>query len=366
MTATLHNSYDLGGTRLPNRLVMAPMTRNRAAEGGLPTPLMARYYAQRASAGLIVTEATQVAENGTGYVHTPGIHTDLQEAGWRMVTEAVHNSGGRVFLQIWHTGRVSHPLLQPGGDLPVAPSAINPEAMSFTPAGFKPTVTPRALTAEEIPRIVDQFARGAARARAAGFDGVEIHGANGYLIDQFIRDGANQRTDAYGGDASGRIRFAVAVARAAVDVWGPDKVGFRVSPRSTFNGMRDSDPAATFEALAAALNPLGLAYLHIVEPLPGHPAIALQEGVAPVAPMLRDVFEGTVIINGGYDRDTGNAAIAEGAADLVAYGVPFLANPDLPERFRQNAPLNAPDMDTFYGGDARGYTDYPALDPERQ
>jgi N-ethylmaleimide reductase len=353
----LFTAFQLGPYELRNRLVMAPMTRSRAGEGNVPTGLAAEYYAQRASAGLIVTEGTQVSPQGVGYTHTPGMHSDAQVAGWRRVTDAVHAQGGRIFAQLWHVGRVSHPSFH-GGELPVAPSAIGFEGQVLTYDGMQPYVTPRALETDEIAGVVGQFAAAAENAYAAGFDGVELHGANGYLIDQFLRDGSNHRTDRYGGSIQNRVRFLVEVTRTVTDVWGGDRVGVRLSPRNPNNGMSDSDPVATFGYAAYALNPLGLAYLHVLEPVAGPMA---QPGER-VTPALRAVFRRPLIVNGGYDAETGNAAIARGEADLVAYGVPFLATPDLPRRFREGAPLNAPDRATFYGGDERGYTDYPSLD----
>jgi N-ethylmaleimide reductase len=347
---TLLSPVKLGPYTLRNRMAMAPMTRNRAGQGEVPTPQMATYYAQRASAGLLITEATQVSPQGVGYRNTPGIHTDAQVAAWRQVTGAVHERGGRIFLQLWHVGRISHPSLQPGGALPVAPSAIRPEGYAFTVAGRQPFVTPRALELEEIPGVVTQFAEGARRALEAGFDGVEIHAANGYLIDQFLRDGSNQRTDAYGGSVENRVRFLLEVTEAVVAVWGADRVAVRLSPTSGYNDMRDSDPVATFTHAVRALDRFSLAYLHVIEPAGTQP---------PVASFLREAFHGPLMINGGYTRETGEAAIASGAADLVSFGQLFLANPDLPERFAEGVPLNPADPSTFYGGTERGYIDYP-------
>ena len=357
----LFEPIQIGDLHLPNRMVMAPMTRNRADAQGVPTDLMAEYYAQRATAGLIVTEATQVSDRSNGYLFTPGIYTQAQADGWRKITRAVHQAGGRILLQLWHTGRVSHPSLQPNGDLPLAPSAINAHVQAFTSNGFEPTVTPRGLALEEIPEIVSQFTHAATLAKSAGFDGVEIHGANGYLIDQFLKDGSNRRSDGYGGDISDRIRFALEVVTAVVEVWGPNRVGLRLSPRGTFNSMYDSDPRALFSALVHALAATPLAYLHLIEPLPGHPTLAVQEGIAPVAPALRKLSDKVVILNGGYDQERAALALGTREADLVAFGVPYLANPDLVERFRRKAELNEPDLETFYGGDATGYTDYPFL-----
>jgi N-ethylmaleimide reductase len=354
MTAkNLFTPITLAGQELPNRIVMAPMTRNRAGEGHVPTDLMATYYAQRASAGLIITEATQVSPLSIAYPNTPGIHNPEQAAGWRKVTEAVHAAGGRIWLQLWHVGRIAHPTLM-DGQQPVAPSAIAAKGETFTGQGMEPFVTPRALTTTGITEVVDQYAQGAKYAKEAGFDGVEIHGANGYLIDQFLRDGSNQRTDAYGGSAENRARFLNEITCAVTSVWGGGKVGVRLSPVNPFNDMSDSDPMATFTQVAQGLNDYGLAYLHIVEPIG-------SEGTPPLTAAMRKVFKRPLIVNGGYTRETGDVAIASGAADLVAFGVPFISNPDLPQRFAQNTALNPPDRATFYGGDAKGYTDYPAL-----
>jgi N-ethylmaleimide reductase len=350
---SLFSPLSVGALQLPNRMVMAPMTRNRAGAGNAPTALNATYYAQRASAGLLITEASQVSPQGVGYPRTPGMYSDEQVAGWRVVTTAVHARGGRIFAQLWHVGRVSHPLLQPGCALPVAPSAIAPQGRAMTPAGLQPFVTPRALATREIADIVAQFAHAARQAKGAGFDGVEIHGANGFLIDQFIRDGSNHRTDQYGGRAANRVRLLREIAEAVVAVWEIDRVGVRLSPHSRSNGMSDSDPLTTFTAAVQALDTIGLAYLHIVEP------VGLSTDARRIAPVLRAAFHGTTMVNGGHDRASADAMIATGQADLVAFGVPFLANPDLVDRFRFNAPLNVADRATFYTGEHRGYTDYP-------
>jgi N-ethylmaleimide reductase len=343
--------YRLGDLALKNRIVMAPMTRSRAVDGNVPNPLAAAYYTQRASAGLIVTEATQVSPQGVGYIRTPGIHSDAQVAGWRAITDAVHAAGSKIFLQLWHVGRISHPDFH-GGALPVAPSAIAAEGTVFTSAGPKPMVTPRALEPAELPGIVAQFRAGAENAKRAGFDGVEIHGANGYLLDQFTRDGTNHRTDAYGGSVENRARLPLEVVDAVAGVWGPGRVGYRVSPNGAFNAMSDGDPRRTFSYLAGELDRRGIGYLHAVDPL--------SDGDKRLSPLLRQVFTGTYIVNGGFDLAAANAALAHGA-DLVAFGVPFLANPDLPERLRRGAALNAADQSTFYMGEERGYVDYPGL-----
>jgi N-ethylmaleimide reductase len=357
--ASLLSPAIVGRYTIPNRIVMAPMTRNRAGAGMVPTSLAATHYQQRASAGLIVTESTQISPQGVGYLNTPGIHSGEQVEGWRRVTAAVHARGGRIFLQLQHVGRVSHPDLQPGGALPVAPSAIAPEGFVHTAAGQVPFVTPRALEADELPGIVSEFADAARRAHAAGFDGVEVHGANGYLIDQFLRDGTNHRTDAYGGSIEKRARLLLEVTEAVARVWSADRVGVRLSPTNPFNDMSDSDPVRHFGDVARALDGLGLAYLHVASV----PA-ALDPGSldGAVVRELRDRFRGSLMINGGFDQQKGDEALAARVADLVSFGALFLANPDLPERFAEGAPLNAPDPSTFHVGGARGYTDYPARD----
>ncbi len=356
----LFSPLDTGAIRLPNRVIMAPLTRNRAGAGNVPTAVNAVYYGQRAAAGLIVSEATQICPEGQGYPGTPGIHSDAQVEGWRGVTQAVHERGGRIFLQLWHVGRISHPSLQPGGALPVAPSAIRPEGMTFAGSAQVPFVTPRALETDEIPGIVARYAEAAVRARDAGFDGVEIHGANGYLIDQFLRDGSNHRMDAYGGTLENRMRFLREVTEAVCAAWTPGRVGVRLSPRNPFNSMSDSNPSATFTAAAKVLDAFGLSYLHVMEPI--------EDGVRPkaggerITPAMRTVFQGPLIANGSYTGDTAERAIETGAADAIAFGVLFLANPDLPKRLAIAAPLNRPDVSTFYGGGERGYIDYPALE----
>jgi N-ethylmaleimide reductase len=349
----------VGALELPNRIVMAPLTRQRAADGNVPTALNALYYAQRASAGLIVSEATQVAPEGQGYESTPGIHSEAQVEGWRLVTDAVHRAGGRIFLQLWHVGRISHPCFQPNHAAPVAPSAITPPGEVYTPEGKQPYVTPRALERDEIPSVIAQYAEGARRARRAGFDGVEVHGANGYLIDQFLLDGTNRRTDDYGGSVENRARFLLEVTKAVASAWSPDRVGVRLSPRGRFNAMHDSDRWAIFSHAVSRLDALGLAYLHLVDPV-GHGPFDNPE-VPRLAPRLRPLFRGPLIIAGGLDRQSAVQQLSEGHADLVAFGTPFISNPDLPERLRLDAPLVTAERSTFYGGDARGYTDYPAL-----
>jgi N-ethylmaleimide reductase len=331
---------------------MAPMTRSRAIEHNVPNPLAAIYYAQRASAGLILSEATQVSPQGVGYVRTPGIHSAEQVAGWRKITNAVHDADGRIFLQLWHVGRISHPDFH-GGELPVAPSAILAPGQVFTAGGPQDMVTPRALGLAELPGIVAQFRKGAENAKAAGFDGVELHGANGYLLDQFLRDGANKRIDSYGGPVENRARLPLEVTQAVIDIWGADRVGYRISPNGHYNAMSDSNPVETFSYMAEQLNKLGVAYLHVVDPL--------ADGQRRVSPLLRRKFDRTYIVNGGFDADSADAAIRNGEADLVAFGAPFIANPDLPRRYQIKAPLNVPDQSTFYAGDEKGFADYPEL-----
>jgi N-ethylmaleimide reductase len=337
---------------------MSPMTRGRAQPDGTPVDLMGEYYKQRSSAGLIVTEATSISPGGCGWLGVPGIYTDSHVAGWKRVTDAVHGNGGRIFLQLWHTGRVSHPDFQ-GGELPVAPSAIAAKGTTRTPLGKKDYVTPRALTVPEIQATVAEYSAATKRAKAAGFDGVELHGANGYLPDQFLRDCSNQRKDEYGGSIANRVRFMDEVVGAMVAAWSADRVGVRVSPVGTYNDMKDGSPRELFVAVAEALQRRKIAYLHVVEALPG--SFMYVEHPERISPFLRKAFRGALIANGGYDAKSANAAIEKGEVDLVAFGVPFLANPDLPERVRREAPLNAADFATFYSPGPKGYTDYPAM-----
>jgi len=357
--ADLFTPFALGPIVLRNRIVMAPLTRNRAGAGNVPQAMNVEYYRQRASAGLIITEATQISPQGVGYPGTPGIHSAEQIAGWKQVTQAVHEQGGRIFLQLWHVGRISHPSLQPDGQLPVAPSAIKPDGDAFTAEGLQPFVTPRALETAGLPGIVEDYRVAAENALEAGFDGVEIHVANGYLLDQFLRDGSNKRTDAYGGSLENRARLLHEVTDAVVAVWGADRVGVRLSPLNSFNSMSDSDPQGTFTYVAEQLGRYGLAYLHVVEnTFEADAGDALTVDFA----KLREAFGGTYMANGGYEHETAEAAVAHGQAELVAFGKLFIANSDLPARFRRKAALNEPDPASFYGGDAKGYIDYPALD----
>lgn len=358
MDMNLLTRYKLGDIELSNRMVMAPMTRCRAIEENIPNPLAVTYYAQRASAGLIITEGSQVSPHGVGYVRTPGIHLPEQVAGWKKVTDAVHKEGGKIFLQLWHVGRVSHPDFL-GGELPVAPSALPFEGEIHTPKGKKKFVTPRALEPDEIPGIIEQFRNGARNAKAAGFDGVEIHGANGYLLDQFLRDGSNKRTDKYGGSLQNRVRLPLEVTEAVVSVWGAGSVGYRISPHFLNYSMSDTNPRQTFSYLAEELNNIRIGYLHMIEPVGGRMGSIAKD--ARLAPIIRNIFKGTLILNGGYDARSGNEAIEKGEADLISFGVLFLANPDLPMRFMKNAPLNSADVATFYVGEEKGYIDYPEL-----
>lgn len=353
----------LGDLELPHRVLMAPLTRARASQpGDVPNDLNVTYYRQRAGAGLIISEATQVSPQGKGYAFTPGIHSEEQIAGWRKITDAVHAAGGRIHLQLWHVGRISHTALQPDGALPVAPSAIRPEgAKTFISAdsGMVDIPTPRALAADEMPDIVEQFRQGAENAKAAGFDGVEIHAANGYLLDQFLKSGSNHRTDQFGGSVDNRLRLPLMVVEAVAGVWGKDRVGVRVSPTGSFNAIHDDDPLATFGAFAARLDDLGIAYIEVVEDsFQGNHANGRPE---PIVDAIRSAFRGTYIGNGNYTADEARARIDADRCDLVSFGRPFIANPDLPKRLRRGAPLNEWDSATFYGGDAHGYIDYPAL-----
>jgi N-ethylmaleimide reductase len=369
----LFEPYKLGALTLPHRIVMAPLTRSRARQpGNIPTTLNACYYAQRASAALIISEATQVSMQGQGYAWTPGIHSREQVDGWRRVTDAVHEAGGRIFLQLWHVGRISHPSLQPDKMLPVAPSAVTPAGNAFIEnergeGEFAPFVRPRALQIEEMPYLVRQYARAARNALAAKFDGVEVHGANGYLIDQFISSGTNHRTDAYGGTVEHRARLLMEVVEIACEIWGPDRVGVRLSPLGKLNDIADAEPEATFGAIAQALNEFHFAYLHLVNPAVG----AIEKGDPPDAraermlTIIREKYRGTLIVAGGFDRDTAEAWLEQGKADLIAFGRKFIANPDLPDRLRARKPLNADDPSTYYGGGEKGYTDYPSLAQER-
>ncbi|HEV7229192.1 alkene reductase [Brevundimonas sp.] len=361
MTSPLFEPITLGALKLKTRVTMAPMTRSRAVAGEAINPSAATYYAQRAGAGLIISEATQISRQGQGYPNTPGIFSEDQVAGWKVVTDAVHAAGGLMVAQLWHVGRVSLPDYQPDGGAPVGASAVAAEGQAMRPDfSMTPFVTPRELTEAEIEGVLADYAHAARQAKAAGFDGVELHGANGYLVDQFLRDGSNRRTDRWGGSVENRARFLVEATRALVEVWGPERVGVRLSPTGTNNGMFDSDPAGAFGHAARALKPFGLAFLHLIEAEPPHP-MAGPEGSPRLAKDLREAFGGPVMLNGGLTRVSAEAALAEGRADLVSIGVPFLANPDLVDRWKVGAELNPADRATFYGGGDKGYIDYPTL-----
>ncbi|HEY0181793.1 MAG TPA: alkene reductase [Rhodopila sp.] len=355
----LFTPMDLLGLALPNRIFMSAMTRTRATEDGVPTDLMRDYYVQRASAGLIVTECTQVSDQGHGIIRCPGIHRDDQIAAWRRVTDAVHEAGGRIVCQIWHCGRVAHPEMR-AGEAPVAPSPIPATGDFFLPRGRVDFPIPRKLAIGDIPPIVESFAQATRNARAAGFDGVELHGANGYLQDQFLQDVSNRRSDAYGGSITNRARLMMETVEAMVAAWDASHVGVRLSPASTLYGMGDSDPVATFGHVVRALDGLGLAYLCLLEP---NAKDAEGAKLPHVLATLRPLTRAPVIGNTGFDKAKGDAALTQGRAAAIAFGVPFIANPDLVERFRRGAALNKPDPSTFYGEGPGGYTDYPFLDP---
>ena len=354
---SLFDPIHLGEIALANRVVMAPLTRNRAAAGRVPSPLAALYYRQRAGAGLIVSEATQIAPLGQGYLDTPGIYSREQVEGWKAVTRAVHERGGKIVVQLWHVGRISHVSLLPAGEVPVAPSAIAANTQTYTAKGFEAVSAPRALKLEELPAIVEQYRLAARNAIEAGFDGVEVHGANGYLLDQFLRDGMNQRTDTYGGSIENRARLLIEVMQAVTTEIGSGRTGLRLSPVTPSNDASDSNPQPLFNHVAERLAPLELAFLHVIE--------GATAGVRDVAPFdyqaLRERAKAPWMVNNGYDRKMALDAVASGRADVVAFGRPFISNPDLAERLREDAPLNTLDQDTLYGGGAKGYTDYPAL-----
>ena len=356
MALDLFSPAQLGAISLKNRIVMAPLTRSRTPkENGVPQPMNVIYYQQRATSGLIVTEATPISAMGHGYPFLPGIYTDEQVAGWKKVVDAVHAKGGKMVLQLWHVGRISHPSLLPNHVLPVAPSAIKPAGQLYTYDGMVDFVEPRALEASELPALVADYAHATQCALDAGFDGVEIHSANGYLLDQFLRDSTNKRSDNYGGSFENRTRLLIDVIKAVVVVAGSDKVGIRLSPVNPFNDISDSNPQALFNYVVTKLNQYNLAYLHVIEGDVGGKAQAF-DFVA-----LRKLFKNAYMANLGYDKALGNAAIASSHADVIAYGVPFIANPDLVERYRTDAPLNEANPALFYGGDDKGYTDYPFL-----
>ncbi len=360
----LFKPLQLGALSLPNRIVMPALTRMRAGPGGVPTALNAEYYGQRASAGLNITEATAISVQGHGYPNMPGIHSAEQIAGWRLVTAAVHAKGGRIVLQIVHHGRWSHSSYNPDGSLPVAPSAIAAPGKAYTPASAQvPYETPRALETRELPALLAEFRQAARSARDAGFDGVEIHGANGFLIDQFLQDGSNHRTDAYGATVENRARLLFEVVDGVADDIGKDRVAVRLSPHGNLGGLSDSDTVPHFSYVVGELSKRGLAYLHLIEPRASSVGFADDASVdsADNASLFRHLFDGPMITAGGYTPEMGVEAVAAGRADAVAFGRMFVANPDLPERVRTGAALNAFDRSTSYGGGAHGYTDYPTL-----
>ncbi len=354
----LFTPVTLGNLTLKNRIVMAPMTRNRAAEDNVPQAMNVEYYRQRASAGLIITEASQVSPEGVGYPGTPGIYSEAQVTGWQKVTDAVHDEGGHIYLQLWYCGRISHPDLLPDNQTPVAPSAIKPEGEAITFEGMKAFVEPHALEIDEIKSIVNQYKHAAHMAKQAGFDGVEIHAANGYLIDQFLRDGSNKRTDKYGGNKENRMRLLNEVIDVVLETWDSKSVGIRLTPENSFNDMSDSNPQAHFNYFIKQLNKRKLAYIHLLE--------GDMMGAARTVNYraLRETYKGSYMANNGYDKDRAQTAITKGDCDLVAFGVPFLANPDLVHRYKKSLPLNEADQNTFYGGDETGYTDYPYAEQE--
>jgi N-ethylmaleimide reductase len=360
MNTKLFSPIQLGPLTLPHRVVMAPLTRLRSEQpGDIPGDLMAEMYGQRATdKGLLITEATTVSIQGRGYLGAPGIYTDEQVTGWRKVTDAVHAKGGRIFLQLWHVGRQSH-VDMTNGQTPVAPSVVPYEQVVITADGWVPVSPHRALEITEIPGIIEEFRQGAIRAKTAGFDGVELHAANGYLLDQFLQDGTNKRTDAYGGSIENRARLLLEVTAAVTSVWGTGRVGVRIGPSGTWASMHDSNPEVTFGYVAKTLNDYGLAYLHIIEPrIVGGEAPV--EGKPPVAAVqLRKIYKGTILAAGGFEPDGAKEIVEQGDADMVVFGRHFAANPDLPSRIQLGLPLNAYDRETFWGGDHRGYTDYP-------
>ncbi|WP_028220767.1 alkene reductase [Paraburkholderia oxyphila] len=349
--ATLFDPIQIGDLTLPNRIIMAPLTRQRSGEARVPNALMAKYYAERASAGLIISEATSVTPQGVGYAETPGIWSQEQVEGWKLVTEAVHAAGGRIFLQLWHVGRISDPLFLDGA-LPVAPSAIAAQGNVSLVRPQRAYVTPRALATDEIAGVIAAFRQGALNAKAAGFDGVEIHGANGYLLDQFLQDSTNQRTDAYGGSIENRARLLLEITDACIDVWGPNRVGVHIAPRGDAHTMGDSNPAATFGYVARELGKRKIAFLFARESLGEHR----------LGPQLKAEFGGPYIANEKFTLEAAQRVLADGEADAVAWGQLFIANPDLPRRFEMNAPLNAPNPSTYYARGETGYTDYPSLE----
>ncbi|MBS1301656.1 alkene reductase [Loktanella sp. SALINAS62] len=353
----LFTPIEMGSITLPNRILMAPLTRNRAHSDGMPADMAITYYRQRASAGMILTEATQISEMGKGYIDTPGIYTEAQAAKWREITDAVHADGGRILIQLWHVGRISHTSVLPGGRQPVSSTDKPAKSQTFTANGFEDCSAPVALDAEGIKQTVQDYREAARLAKVAGFDGIEVHAANGYLIDQFLQDGVNDRTDDYGGSIENRMRLLQEVLDAVGEHWNPGRVGVRLSPLGQANDISDSDPVAHFSAIYKMLNDRNLAYLHVLESFPGNDNADGRDKID----SLRGHFGGFYIANGGYDGARARDSIAQGHADAVAFGRPFIANPDLPRRINLDAPMNTPDQATFYGGDDKGYIDYPFL-----
>ncbi|MFV1983895.1 MAG: alkene reductase [Thiohalomonadales bacterium] len=352
-TPTLFAPLKLGSLTIPNRVVMAPLTRNRANQDSAPHELHVEYYSQRASAGLIISEASQISEQAVGYPGTPGIYHPVQVSAWRSVTDAVHEKGGKIFIQLWHVGRISHPSLQKDNQLPVAPSAIKPNGEAMTLDGLQAFVEPHALEIDEIKEIIQQYKSAAHNAKIAGFDGVEIHAANGYLLDQFLRDSTNFRDDAYGGSLENRSRLITEVIAAVLEEWDAGQVGIRISPENTFNDINDSAPQVTFNYITDQINTFGIAYLHVLEgDMTGKPnKIDYAQ--------IKSRFDGAYMANMGYTKESAQESLKQNKSDLVSFGALYIANPDLVERFVEGSKLNAPDPETFYGGDEKGYIDYP-------
>jgi N-ethylmaleimide reductase len=364
--ATIFDNLKIGNLTLPNRIIMAPLTRMRSKQpGNIPWELNATYYAQRASAGFIISEATQISQQGQGYPGTPGIHSKEQVAGWKLITEAVHKNGGHIFLQLWHVGRISHSSHQPNGSLPVAPSAIAAKDSGTFTADWKPTpiLTPKALEVSEISKIVEDFINAAKNAKEAGFDGVEVHMANGYLLDEFLQDGSNKRIDEFGGSIENRAKFPLQVLDGVINVWGKDRVGVRLSPYGTFNDMSDSNPVELFSYVIDQLNHRQIAFLDMIEPraTSAGGGDAVNTSAPSTTKLFRKKFNGIFISAGGYTPEDAIKAVEANEVDAVAFGRTFIANPDLPKRIKINAPLNPYNRATFYGGNEKGYTDYPVL-----
>ncbi len=354
----LFNAAEMGAIHLRNRVIMAPLTRNRAEHDGVPGELATTYYRQRSGAGVIITEATQISPMGKGYLDTPGIHTEQQAHQWKKIVDAVHAEGGKIVIQLWHVGRISHVSLLPDGQVPVSATDKRADQKTFTANGFEDCSQPEALTVEGIKSTIEDYREAARLAKMAGFDGIEVHAANGYLIDQFLQDGVNDRTDAYGGSIEKRMKFLRDVLAAVADYWAPTETGVRLSPLGQANDMSDSDPEGHFAEVYKMLSGYNLSYLHVVEAFPGSDN---DDGRA-LLTRLRKLYSGFYMANGGYDAKMARDAITSGHADAISFGRPFIANPDLPKRIKLDAELNDPDQETFYGGGAEGYIDYPAMD----